>query len=137
MIQRTEKESMMDRNELVETLRRSRVPDALYDIPGVHDISIQPDAYYFLRPEPDGWVVGLRERSQDSLMRWFRTEDEACHFLHERLLELPPSVPGGAERIEEALARGDEIQRKAWEDFERARRDSESPGKDEEPPAQS
>lgn len=48
----------MDSSEFVETVRRAQVPDALYDIPGVHDIVVQPDAYYFLRPESGSWVVG-------------------------------------------------------------------------------
>jgi hypothetical protein len=124
----------MDRNELVETLHRARVPDALYDIPGVHDIPIQPDAYYFLRPGPDHWVVGLRERSRDRVMRRFPTEEDACEFLHARLMELPRQVSGDPERIAEVLSHADEIQQEAWRAFGRAVRDRDSSTDDEEPP---
>lgn len=110
----------MDSSELVEILRRDQVPDALYDIPGVHDIVVQPDAYYFLRPESGVWVVGVRERSRDSVVGRFTTEDEACHYLYARLTERPSPAPDAAERIEEVLAHREEIQRSAWEAFNRA-----------------
>jgi hypothetical protein len=113
-------EETMDRSELVASLRRAAVPDALYDIPGVHDIQVQPDAYYFLRPESGTWVVGVRERSADSVLGRFATEDEACRDLYTRLSELPAPRPDAAERIAEVLAERDEIQRRAWEAFDRA-----------------
>lgn len=109
----------MDSRELVSTLRRERVPDALYDIPGIHDITVQPDAYYVLRPEQDHWVVGIRERSEERGMRRFSTEDEACRYLYTRLTERPRPVPGGEQRIAEVLADREEIQRDAWEAFRR------------------
>ncbi|MEU1666561.1 hypothetical protein ABZ547_23745 [Streptomyces sparsogenes] len=113
----------MDRRELVRALRADRVPDALYDIPGVHDIPVQPDAYYFLRPARGGWEVGLRERSRDRDTSWFGTEDAACHELRAKLTALPPPPGGGRERVEDVLAHGEEIRRSAWRDFERALRE--------------
>ncbi|MEU7243011.1 hypothetical protein ACI2L4_35905 [Streptomyces sparsogenes] len=113
----------MDRRELVRALRADRVPDALYDIPGVHDIPVQPDAYYFLRPARDGWEVGLRERSRDRDTSWFGTEDAACRELRAKLTALPPPPGGGRERVEDVLAHGEEIRRSAWRDFERALRE--------------
>lgn len=117
----------MDRWDLVRALRRDRVPDALYDIPGVHDIPLQPDAYLFLRPAPGGWEVGLRERSEDHDVRGFATEDEACRALYADLTSLPPPPAGGERRVREVLADADEIQREAWRDFEDALRDRERP----------
>ncbi|MEU9793283.1 hypothetical protein AB0E27_22090 [Streptomyces sparsogenes] len=113
----------MDRRELVRVLRADRVPDALYDIPGVQDIPVQPDAYYFLRPARGGWEVGLRERSRDRDTRWFGTEDAACRELRAKLTALPPPPGGGRERVEDVLAHGEEIRRSAWRDFERALRE--------------
>ncbi|GAA2360141.1 hypothetical protein [Streptomyces cuspidosporus] len=113
----------MDRRELVRALRADRVPDALYDIPGVHDIPVQPDAYYFLRPARGGWEVGLRERSRDRDTSWFGTEDAACRELRAKLTALPPPPGGGRERVEDVLAHGEEIRRSAWRDFERALRE--------------
>lgn len=84
----------MNRSELVDILNRARISEALYDIPGVHDITVEPDAYYFLRPGADAWIVGLREHSRDSLTAHFATEDEACRYLYDRLAELPAPVTG-------------------------------------------
>ncbi|MES4907044.1 MULTISPECIES: hypothetical protein [unclassified Streptomyces] len=113
----------MDRRELVRALREERVPDALYDIPGVHDIPVQPDAYYFLRPATGGWVVGLRERSQDRDTSWFRSEDAACRDLRAKLIPPPAPLPPGGEGMEDVLAHSEEIQRQAWHDVERALRE--------------
>lgn len=119
----------MDRTELTERLRREGVPDALYEIPGVHGVPMQLDAYYVLRPEEDAWPVLLRERGQESVIARFGTEAEACRYLYDTLVDVPPPVPGGAERVDRLLADADEIQRRAEEDFERA------PGHDaDEPP---
>jgi hypothetical protein len=117
----------VDRRELVRALREDRVPDALYDIPGVHDIPVQPDAYYFLRPATGGWVVGLRERSQDRDTRWYRSEDAACRDLRGKLTTPPPQPPpaDAGDRVEEVLAHSEEIRRRAWRDFERALREQE------------
>lgn len=112
----------MDRAELVEALRRAQVPDALYEIPDVHDIMIQPDAYFFLRPDADGWVVGHRERDHDSVLGRFPGEPEACDFLYATLIrEVPSGAPGGADRVRDVLAHRAEIQRDAWRAFERMR----------------
>ncbi|MGW2650671.1 hypothetical protein ACWC2T_38755 [Streptomyces sp. NPDC001393] len=111
----------MDSAELVERLREAAVPEALYEIAGVHDVPIQLDAYYFLRREADAWTVGLRQRSQDSVMRRFGTETEACAYLYDTLTHLPPPSSEAAEPLEELLANPEEIQRQAWEDFNRSR----------------
>ncbi|MDX3226884.1 hypothetical protein [Streptomyces sp. ME19-01-6] len=123
----------MNRRELVRALRADRVPDALYDIPGVHDIPVQPDAYYFLRPATgDGWVVGLRERSRERDMSWFRSEDAACRDLRAKLTALPPPPAGAREQVEDVLGQGAEIRRQAWQDFERALRERDGRSEDGE-----
>ncbi|MEU1486305.1 hypothetical protein [Streptomyces sp. NPDC005752] len=119
----------MDRTALTERLRREGVPDALYDIPGVHGVPVQLDAYYVLRPEGDAWPVLLRQRGQDSVIARFGTEAEACLYLYDTLTDVPPPVPGGAERVDRLLADADAIQRQAEEDFERALR-----GEGDKPP---
>ncbi|MFF7185866.1 hypothetical protein ACFZAR_11580 [Streptomyces sp. NPDC008222] len=122
----------MDRTELVGRLREAGVPEALYEITGVHDVPVQPDAFYVLRPEGNGWTVGLRERSRDREIRHFATEDEACAYLYDALTRVPPPAPGVAEPLEQLLADPEEIQRQAWEDFERAARHDRAPAPPEE-----
>ncbi|MBQ0985070.1 hypothetical protein KBZ10_11180 [Streptomyces sp. F63] len=98
----------MDRRELVRALREERVPDAFYDVPGVHDIPFQSDAYFFLRPGPDGWAVGLRQRSRDQDVRAYLSEDEACRDLLGRLTTLPSPPPEGGGRTEAIPDRAEE-----------------------------
>ncbi|MEU6769693.1 hypothetical protein [Streptomyces sp. NPDC046759] len=111
----------MDSEELVERLRESGIPEAFYEIAGVHDVPVQPDAFYFLRREADAWAVGLRQRSQDSVIRRFPTEAEACEYLYDTLVQLPAPSSKAAEPLEKLLADPDEIQRQAWADFFRHR----------------
>lgn len=86
----------MDREELVEQLREDGVPDALYVIPGVQEAGARADAHFVLEPGPDGgWTVCLRERTGDTDVRHFRTEDEACRDLRSRLTAMPPPPRGG------------------------------------------
>ncbi|MEV0007662.1 hypothetical protein [Streptomyces sp. NPDC047973] len=110
----------MNTTELTERLSREGVPDALYEIPGVHPVPIQLDAFYVLRPEDGTWPVLLRQRGEDAVIARFATEAEACAYLYERLTDTPPPVPGGPERVERLLADADGIQRRAEQDFERA-----------------
>lgn len=109
--------NLMDSTELAERLREADVPEAFYEIAGVHDVPVQPDAYYFLSPEADAWIVGLRQRSQDSVLRRFGTEAEACEYLYDTLTQMPPPPSGAAEPLEKLLANTEEIQRQAWDDF--------------------
>ncbi|MFB7334945.1 hypothetical protein ACFC00_25335 [Streptomyces adustus] len=108
----------MDRADLAGRLREAGVPDAFYDIPGVHEVSVQPDAYYFLERAADAWTVGLRQRSRDSVMERFATEAEACAYLYDTLLRALASPPGPPESLDELLADPEEIQRQAWADFD-------------------
>lgn len=114
----------MNTAELTERLRSKGVPDALYEIPGVHAVPVQLDAYYVLRPEGDAWPVLLRQRGADEVIARFGTEAEACRYLYDVLTDVPPPVPGGPERVDRLLADAEEIQRRAEEDFDRA------PGRD-------
>jgi hypothetical protein len=107
----------MNRAELVERLRQADVPEAFYDIPGVHDVPIQLDAYHFLRRDEDAWTVGLRQRSEDNVIRRFGTEAEACEYLYDTLMRLPPPSSGPAEPLEKLLANTEETQQQAWDDF--------------------
>ncbi|MGW1722707.1 hypothetical protein ACWCQK_07190 [Streptomyces sp. NPDC002306] len=110
----------MDSAELVGRLREAGVPDAFYDIPGAHDVSVQPaDASYFLRPEADGWTVGVRQRSEDSVIRRFATEAEACAYLYDALIRSLSRPSGPAQSLDDLLADAGEIQRQAWADFHR------------------
>ncbi|MFC8226664.1 hypothetical protein [Streptomyces sp. NPDC057287] len=118
----------MDTTELTERLRREGVPDALYEIPGVHPVALQLDAYYVLRREGDAWPVLLRQRGTDEVIARFDTEAEACRYLYDTLTDAPPAVPGGPERVDRLLADADEIQRRAEEDFDGA------PGRDADAP---
>jgi len=111
----------MNRAELVERLRNADVPEALYEIPGVHDVPVQLDAFYFLRREADAWVVGLRQRSRDQVMERFVTEAGACEYLYREITRVPPPEPDGS--LEELLADSEQMQQQAWEDFERAPQD--------------
>lgn len=109
----------MDSAELVERLREADVPDAFYDIPGVHEVSAGPDAQYFLRREADAWTVGVRQRSQDSVVRRFSTEAGACAHLYDTLVRSLARPPGAAQPLDELLADTEQIQRQAWADFRR------------------
>ncbi|UXY31644.1 hypothetical protein [Streptomyces sp. HUAS TT20] len=112
----------MDRAELVERLREAGVPEAFYEIAGVPAPPARPDAHYFLRRTADAWTVGLSERSQDSVVRRFATETDACAYLYDTLTQALTPPAGEAAPLEELLADGEEIQRQAWEDFERVAR---------------
>ena len=120
----------MNRTELADRLAREGTPDALYDIPGVHRVPIQLDAYYVLRPEGDDWLVLLRQRGEDTVLARVPTEADACDSLYGLLARAPSPAPDAAERIAQALSHTDEIQAEAWEDFERAvrRADDDGPG---------
>ncbi|MEU2712965.1 hypothetical protein [Streptomyces sp. NPDC007205] len=109
----------MDSAELVERLRDAGVPGAFYEIAGIHDVPVEPDAYYFLSREADAWTVGLRQRSQESVIRRFGTEAEACEYLYDTLTHLPRPSSEATEPLERLLANTEEIQRQAWEDFHR------------------
>src|SRR4051812_18614124 len=121
----------MDRDELINLLHHTPVPEAYYDIPGVHTPRMRPDAFYFLRRESDTWVVGVCDRAQDIVLSRFDTEDGACQFLYDTLLRSysPPS-PDAPQHMVQVLRDRDEIQRKAWEAFERARRGDDGPRPD-------
>ncbi|MEV5952649.1 hypothetical protein AB0M11_02520 [Streptomyces sp. NPDC051987] len=113
----------MDRAELVDRLRAADVPEAFYDIDGVHAVPVQPDAYFFLRQEAAAaWTVGLRQRSQDSVLRRFGTEADACAYLYDKLTRSTPPPTAAAEPLDDLLANAEEIQRQAWEDYHRHRR---------------
>jgi hypothetical protein len=121
---------MMDRRELAVALRAAQVPDTSYAIAGIHDIPVETESYFFLRPDRAGWVVGRSERSVEIDKRRFATEDKACRHLHDLLMTVAHS--DAAQQIDELLARRERMQREAWEAFQRARRQRDR--RDEPPP---
>lgn len=113
----------MDRMELVSALTRAGAPDSAYEVPGFHELShARPEDYYYLRSERGTWVVGAHERGQDRVYRSFDHEDQACRYLYERLTRAV-GPQEDADQAEAILARSEEIQRHAWEQFRRARDD--------------
>lgn len=128
----------MDRHELVSALRRAEVPDAFYRIPGIHDTGVRPDACYVLYGQPGCWTVALEERGTEEVLGRHRTEDAACRRLLAALLAaLPaagrtPAAEGGAIPAE-VLRRSAGIQRRAWEQFRRARGPATGEAPEQEP----
>lgn len=117
----------MNRLELDEALRAASVPEAEYLLPGITPSSgLRADAYYVLREEHDGYLVTLRERDTEETVARFASEDEACRYLYEHLTRRAPAPPpGSAEIIADLMARREEIQQEAWEQYDQARRDRE------------
>ncbi|GLY63617.1 hypothetical protein [Amycolatopsis taiwanensis] len=113
----------MNRVELEEALRRAGVPEAEYLIPGVsRPCELRLDAYYVLRAEDDGYLITLYERGVERPLARFRTEDRACRHLYDLLSRRPSPPPDSAEIIADLMAHRDEIQRRAREQYDRARR---------------
>ena len=114
----------MDRAELEAALQRAGVPGYTYELQGVHQPPGYPMEFYFLRRQSDEWVVGIYERSQYKVMVRFADEDEACRYLYPKLTDIGPEpTPLSAEEAQQILDDSEEIQRLAWESFERARRE--------------
>lgn len=113
----------MDRVELEAALRSAGVPEAEYLIPGVsRPCGLRLDAYYVLRAEDEGYLVTLYERGVETPLAGFPTEDQACRYLYDLLGRRPSPPPDSAEIIAELMAHRDEIQRRAREEYDRARR---------------
>ncbi|MEV0049872.1 hypothetical protein AB0L13_09655 [Saccharopolyspora shandongensis] len=114
----------MDRIELVEALRAAGVPDGEYLIPGgPASRGPRADAYYVLREEPGVYLVTLWERGVEETAARFASEDEACRYLYGHLTRRAPAPPpDSAQIIEDLMARREDIQREAREQYDRARR---------------
>ena len=114
----------MDLAELDAALQRSGVPGHTYELQGVHQPPDYPLEFYFLRRRSDEWVVGIYERSQYKVMVRFADEEGACRYLYAKLTDKGPGpTPLSAEEAQQILDDSQEIQRLAWESFERARRE--------------
>jgi hypothetical protein len=114
----------MNRIELDEALHAAGVPEAEYLILGVSQPSpLRLDAYYVLREADDGFLVTVYERGAENPVAGFRTEDGACRYLYDRLTRRGPAPPpDSAEIIADLMAHRDEIQYRARQDYDRARR---------------
>jgi hypothetical protein len=113
----------MDRAELNAALQRAGVPGYTYELQGVHEPAGYLTEFYFLRRQAGKWVVGIYERSQYKEMMQFAEEDEACRYLYARLTDKGPEpTPLTSEEARHILRDSEEIQRVAWENFQRARR---------------
>ncbi|MDA3629647.1 hypothetical protein [Saccharopolyspora oryzae] len=114
----------MDRIELVEALRAAGVPDGEYLIPGgPASGGPRADAYYVLREESGAYLVSLWERGAEETAARFASEDEACRYLYGRLAQRAPAPPpDSAQIIEDLMARREEIQREARDQYDQARR---------------
>jgi hypothetical protein len=116
----------MDRAELQAALRRAGVPASDYLLLGLpREPGPLREAHYVLHEATaDGCLVTVRERGSEETVALFPTEREACEFLYEHLTRpTPEPPPGSAETIADLLARREEIQRRAWEQYDQARRD--------------
>jgi hypothetical protein len=115
----------MNRIELDEALRLAGVPESEYLIIGIpRRPGPLQDTYYVLYGEDDGCLVTLVERGAEEPVARFPTEDEACRFLHDHLARRAPEPPPGSDEvIADLMKRRDEIQRRAWEQYDQAHRD--------------
>ncbi|HET6500592.1 MAG TPA: hypothetical protein VFG87_07495 [Amycolatopsis sp.] len=117
----------MNRIELDEALRLAGVPESEYLIVGIpRRPGPLQDTYYVLHEVDDGCLVTLTERGAEEPVARFPTEDDACRFLYDHLARRAPEPsPGSDEIIAELTEHRDEIQRRAWEQYDQARRDHE------------
>lgn len=120
----------MDEQGLRAALERAGVPAADYILntrsgpPRRHS-----GDHLYLDPQGAGWVVGSHERGQDHPLRRFASQPAALRFLYSRLTPRGPGPqPGVAQRMARISADQDEIQRDAWERFERAGDDENGDG---------
>jgi hypothetical protein len=74
----------MMKEELRRKLRAEGIRDDAYDVDGE-----LVDERYVLQRQGDSWVVYYSERGLRSHETSFRSEDEACAYLYERLQRDP------------------------------------------------
>lgn len=117
----------MDRIELDEALHEAGVPESQYLILGIpRPAGPLQDPYYVLHEPDDGCLLTLQERGSTREIARFSTEDEACRFLFGQLTRpIPEPPPDSAEILAELMGHRDEIQRRAWEQYDQARRDQD------------
>ncbi|MFE2302833.1 hypothetical protein ACFXAW_32115 [Streptomyces sp. NPDC059445] len=127
----------MDRFSLCRALEAARIPATSYEIvdcPGRH---LAADRYFLDGHEGD-WTVGVHERGARQVFERFTGEDEACRWIHDRLLGGPPPAAASAPGEPAAPPPDPEaLQRQADDDLEAAlaellRGTAGTPG--EEPP---
>jgi hypothetical protein len=76
--------SLVDRQELTAILRQEGINADCFALDGGH-----PSERYVLDSRPDGWVTYYSERGQESGLRKFDTEDEACRHVLDQLRRDP------------------------------------------------
>ncbi|MEV6021192.1 MULTISPECIES: hypothetical protein [unclassified Streptomyces] len=103
----------MDRFALCRALREAGVPAASYEIADCPGVRRAADRWFLDGREGD-WSVGVHERGTREVFERFTDEDEACRWLHDRLLGAEPPAtdpapasgePDGPEPDPEALQR--------------------------------
>ncbi|MFD5820054.1 hypothetical protein [Streptomyces sp. NPDC127038] len=85
----------MDRFALCRTLREAGVPAASYEIADCPGVRRAADRW-FLDGHDGDWTVGVHERGAREVFERFTDEDEACRWLHDRLLGGEPPAPDPA-----------------------------------------
>jgi hypothetical protein len=96
----------------------------MYELPGVHEPAGYSQDFYFVRHEDGEWAAGIYERGQYKVIERFADEDAACRYVYRKLTDkLPEANALSTDEARQISDDSDEIQRRAWESFERAQPD--------------
>ncbi|RDI63962.1 hypothetical protein [Nocardia pseudobrasiliensis] len=79
----------MDRRQLTTALLEAGLPPESFQITGIHSHEPVPTDFWFLRPAPSGWDVGMFERGTYEVREHFPTEPEATAWLYQTMTGEP------------------------------------------------